>query len=72
MENISAIAVPVCRSTGSSSPSNLPKNDLLEIETSIGKGVFRDFNFLMISISRRAQSCVIFVYGRLFLHQKNV
>ena len=27
-------------------------DDLLEIEISIGKVVFRDFNFLMISISR--------------------
>ena len=51
IDNISAIAVPVFRSDGSSFPSNLPKKDLFEIETKIGKVLFRSFNFLIISTS---------------------
>ena len=51
IDNISAIAVPVFRSAGSSFPSNLPKNYLFEMETKIGKLVFRSFNFLIISTS---------------------
>ena len=51
IDNISAIAVPVFRSAGFSFPSNLPKKVLLEIETKIGKVLFRSFNFLIISIS---------------------
>ena len=61
IDNISAIAVPVFRSDGSSFPSNFPKKDLLEIETKIGKVLFRSFNFLIISISLLVQSDVIFV-----------
>ena len=41
IDNISAIAVPVFRSVGSSFPSSFPKNDLLDIEIKIGKLVFK-------------------------------
>ena len=66
IDNISAIAVPVFRSSGSSFPSSFPKKDLLEIDTKIGKLFLRSLSFLMISTSRSAQSYEIFVYGSLF------
>jgi hypothetical protein len=49
---ISARAVPIFRSIGSSFSSNFPRNDLLEIEIKIGKVVLSNLSFLMISISR--------------------
>ena len=52
IDNISAIAVPVFRSAGFSFPSSSPIKDLLEIETKIGKFVFKSFNFFMVSVSR--------------------
>ena len=45
IDNISAIAVPVFRSVGSSFSSIFPRNDLLEIETNMGKVVINNFNF---------------------------
>ena len=61
IDNISAIAVSVFRSVGLSFPSSFPKNDLLDIEIKIGKLVFNNFSFLIISISRSAQLETIFV-----------
>ena len=45
IDNISAIAVPVFRSLGSSFPSSFPMNDLFEIETKIGKFVLEHLIF---------------------------
>ena len=66
IDSISASAVPIFRSADSSFSSNFPRNDLLDMETKIGNPAFSNFSFLIISISRSAQSEFIFVNGSLF------